>query len=78
MPTQVPQSCIPRLNRLMREVDAAMALPSNTPQRLAAIATVRARQAAYTSRVEATIRSARVPGTIQGMGQAIFRQFHAG
>jgi len=68
---KVPQSCVPRLNRLLRKVDAALATPANSDQRQAAIATVTAQQAAYTSRVEATVRGARVPATIQGMGQAI-------
>jgi hypothetical protein len=69
--TQVPQACIPRLNRLLREVDAALALPENSPERQPAIATVTAHQATYTSRVEATVRAARIPPTFHGMGQAI-------
>ncbi|KAE9362560.1 hypothetical protein N431DRAFT_469876 [Stipitochalara longipes BDJ] len=67
----VPQSCVGRLNRLMRDVDAALALPDPSPDRDAAIASVTTNQAAYTSRVEAVVRGARIPPTIQGMGQAI-------
>lgn len=55
----------------MREVDAALALPANTAARTAAVASVTAHQATYTSRVEAVVRAARVPATIHGMGQAI-------
>ncbi|PMD21294.1 hypothetical protein NA56DRAFT_703469 [Hyaloscypha hepaticicola] len=61
----VPQACIPRLNRLMREVDAALALPANTPARTAAVASVTAHQATYTSRVEAVVRAART--TLDGI-----------
>ncbi len=55
----------------MREVDDALAMPANSAEQTAAIATVVAHQATYTSRVEATVRAARVPATIHGMGQAI-------
>jgi hypothetical protein len=57
------------LNRLIRLVNVALALPEDN--RDAAIATVTANQAAYTSRVEAVVRGARIPATLQGMGQAI-------
>jgi hypothetical protein len=30
---QVPQACIPRLNYLLREVDTALVLPENSPER---------------------------------------------
>jgi hypothetical protein len=69
--SKVPQACIPRLNRLLRAADLAWRTAANTPARQLAAASLTQRQASYTSRVEAEVRSARVPPTIQGMGQAI-------
>ena len=68
---KVPQACIPRLNRLIREVNTALALPVNTPVCTAAIISITAHQATYTSRIEAVVRVARMPAIIHGMGQAI-------
>ncbi|PMD13495.1 hypothetical protein NA56DRAFT_651803, partial [Hyaloscypha hepaticicola] len=67
----VPQTCIPRLNRLIREVNTTLALLANTPAHIAAVISVTAHQATYTSRIEIIIRTARVPVTIHGIGQAI-------
>ena len=55
----------------MRLVDAGARTASGSPGRQVAVATINAAQAAYTSRVEAVVRAARIPSTIQGMGQAI-------
>jgi hypothetical protein len=67
---QVPQACVPRLNRLIRLVDDALKMNAG-PAKEAAVATIQSRQSAYTKIVEATVRAETIPPTIQGMGQAI-------
>lgn len=66
----MPTECIPLLNILLAEITRVRAMPDGDEKSDAQEA-LQERQRSFTSRVEAVVRAARAPPTIQGMGQAI-------
>ena len=68
----VPVRCFPQLNALMTRRDAVLALPQaqRRDDHPAALA-LNLAQKAFTSKVEAEVRSIRTPKTVDGLGRSI-------